>query len=326
LPKLNSNAVKTAIGLVIAAVAIWFTFRNTDLQELQTVLIGTRWVYTVAVLPALTLSYVFRIYRWTTLLAPIKKVSKADAAGPLITGFMLNSILPGRIGEFARAALLSRKADIPFASSFATVVVARLFDGLALTGLALVVMGAMWNSLSSSIRGGLIAAGCGYIGVLFVLIALRRWHEATARFLVFPLRKLRFSDLAVKIEKALLEFAAGLDILKDPVELLKVSFFTIGVWVSLCLSVVPLFYALGMQWVWHYPPLILVLAGFGMLIPTPAGTGTVHYAIGVLFPVITGIPEPQAKALAILFHATQFVPVIIAGLAVSKGNAELLKK
>lgn len=60
-----------------------------------------------------------------------------------------------------------------------------------------------------------------------------------------------------------------------------------------------------------------------MLIPTPGGAGTVHYAIGVLFPAITGIPEPKAKALAILFHATQFIPVIIAGLVVSKGNIKV---
>ena len=121
----------------------------------------------------------------------------------------------------------------------------------------------------------------------------------------------------------LLDFATGLDILKDPQELIRVSLLTAGVWLSLCVSVIPVFYALEMPWNWYYPPLILVLAGFGMLIPTPGGAGTVHYAIGVLFPAITGIPLPQAKALAIVFHATQFIPVIIAGLLVSKGNFKL---
>ncbi|MCP4647062.1 MAG: hypothetical protein GY852_04900, partial [bacterium] len=100
----------------------------------------------------------------------------------------------------------------------------------------------------------------------------------------------------------------------------KVSALTAGVWLSLCLSVIPVFFALEISLNWFYSPLILVLAGFGMLIPTPAGAGTVHYALGVLFPAITGIPEPQAKALAIVFHATQFIPVIIAGLAASRGN------
>ena len=76
-------------------------------------------------------------------------------------------------------------------------------------------------------------------------------------------------------------------------------------------------------WDWYSPALVLVLAGFGMLIPTPAGAGTVHYALGVLYPAITGIMEPQAKAMAIFFHATQFLPVILAGLAVSRGHLKV---
>jgi hypothetical protein len=69
-----------------------------------------------------------------------------------------------------------------------------------------------------------------------------------------------------------------------------------------------------MDFQWYYPPLILVLAGLGMLIPTPAGTGTIHYALGVVFPVITGIGESTAKVMAVVFHATQFLPIIVAGL------------
>lgn len=321
--KKNKRAIKLAAGVIIAALTVWLTFRNTDWHELKSAFGNARWGYILLVIPALASSYVFRVYRWVTLLAPMKEVRKTIAAPPLLTGFMLNSILPGRLGEFARSALLSRRTGIPFVSTFATVVIARLFDGLALTGFALVVMTAMWDSLSLSVRGGLIAAGCGYIAILFILIALRKWHEATSGFLVYPLRKFHFDKAASRIEKMLLDFATGLDILKNPGELVRVSALTVGVWLSLCVSVIPVFYALEMPWIWFYPPLILVLAGLGMLIPTPGGAGTVHYAIGVLFPAIIGIQDSQAKALAIVFHATQFIPVIIAGLVVTKGNIKL---
>lgn len=323
MQKKTKNILKLTVGIIIACLTIWLTFRSTNWSELKNAFANTRWGFVVLVLPTLAASYVFRIYRWVALLAPMQKVKKAVATPPLLTGFMMNSVFPGRLGEFARSALLSRSTGIPFVSSFATVVVARLFDGLALTGLTLVVMAAMWDNLSNSVRGGLIAASIGYVVILFVLIALRKWHEVTARVIVFPLRKLHFDKIASKIEKMLLDFAIGLDVLKDHKELVKISLLTMGVWLSLCVSVVPVFYALEMSWFWYYPPLILVLAGFGMLIPTPGGAGTIHYALGVLFPAITGIPEPQAKALAIVFHATQFIPVIIAGLLVSKGNIKL---
>lgn len=321
--KAHSRSLKLTAGIFIAALTIWLTFRKTDWGELQAVFATAGWGYALAVLPALAASYLFRIYRWVTLLAPVEKVRKSIAAPPLITGFMLNSVLPGRLGEFARSALLSRRTKIPFASSFATVVVARLFDGLTLTGLALVVMAAMWSSLSQTVRGGLIAAGCGYIAVLIVLVALRKWHGRTVKVIVWPLKRFKLFKASEAVEKMLLDFTAGLDILKDPGELLRVTFFSILVWLTLCASVIPVFMALDIQLEWYYPPLVLVLAGFGMLIPTPAGAGTVHYALGVLFPAITGLSEPKAKAMALFFHATQFLPVIIAGLAVSKGHLKV---
>lgn len=325
MQKRTKSVLKFAAGVLIAALTIWLTFRKTDWNSLQAIFSSAGWGYALAVLPALAISYTFRIYRWTALLFPMKEVRKRDAASPLITGFMLNSVLPGRLGEFARSALLSRKTDLPFPSVFATVVVARLFDGLSLTGLTLVVMTAMWSSLSQAIRGGLIAAGCGYLAVLLILLALRRWHRRTASVLVWPFRKLKLYRLAEKLEKALLDFALGLDILRNPVELIKVAALSAGVWLSLCISIIPVFSALGMEWDWYYPPLVLVLAGFGMLIPTPAGAGTVHYALGVLFPAITGVPEDQAKVMALFFHATQFLPIIAAGLLASKGNLGKLK-
>jgi len=323
LRKEHDRSLKLLIGILIAGLTIWLTFRKTDWPELLGVFQTAGWGYALAVLPALAASYIFRIYRWVALLGPVGKVRKATDAPPLITGFMLNSVLPGRLGEFARSALLTRKTGIPFASTFATVVVARLFDGLSLTGLTLVVMAAMWERLSQTVRSGLIAAGCGYIAVLLVLVALRKWHGRTVSVLVWPFRKLGLRPLAERMEKLLLDFAAGLDILKDPGELVKVTLFSILVWVSLCLSVIPVFMALDIPWEWYSPALVLVLAGFGMLIPTPAGAGTVHYALGVLYPAITGIMEPQAKAMAIFFHATQFLPVILAGLVVSRGNLKV---
>ncbi len=322
--KINrASSVKLLIGTAIALLTIWLTFRKTDWNELSAVFQTAGWGYALAVLPALALSYLFRIYRWVTLLAPVGKVKKTSATPPLITGFMLNSVLPGRLGEFARSALLTRKTGIPFASSFATVVVARLFDGLTLTGLAIVVMAAMWESLSVAVRSGLIAAGVGYAVILLVLIALGKWHGRTVAVIVWPLKRFGFHRMAARVERMLLDFAAGLDILKDPGEIIRVTALSLGVWLALCASAIPVFLALDIPWEWYYPPLVLVLSGFGMLIPTPAGAGTVHYALGVLFPVITGIPEPRAKAMAIFFHATQFLPVIVAGLAVSRGNLKI---
>ncbi len=312
--------LRTAVGLVIALATLWLAFRKTAWTELAEVVSAASLAPLLLVLPLLAASYMFRILRWRVLLGHMEKIPYRILTPPVLVAFMLNAILPGRVGEVIRAVLLSRKTTVPFSSAFATVVVARLFDGLSLTFMTLLVMLSMWGNLTGPIRSGLIMAGVGYLAVLLVLAALRAWHDKTAAILVKPVRFLGFSGAADKVERLLLSFAAGLDVLKSPRDLLKAVACSAGVWGCLTISVIPVFWSLGMAFQWNTAPLVLILSGLGMLIPTPAGTGTIHYLLGVVFPVVTGIPEASAKAMAILFHATQFLPVIVAGLIAGGGG------
>jgi len=276
-----------------------------------------QWPVLLVVLLPLALSYLFRINRWRFLLSPIGNISAKDAAGPLITGFFVNSILPGRVGEILRALLLSRRTSVPRASSFATVVLARIFDGLTLAAMTLIVLAVLWSKLDGTIRLGLIAASLMYMAVLLMLLALRKWREGTARVISAPLRWLKLNDLSSRFERLLISFARGLEILRNWKDTIRVCLYSICVWGTLALSVIPVFWAMHLQFVWYYPLLVLVLAGLGMLIPTPAGTGTIHGALVLVLPGLVGITAANTRILALLFHTTQFIPIILVGLIVA---------
>jgi uncharacterized protein (TIRG00374 family) len=304
-------------GVIIAVIALYLTYRKTDTAYLLSVLREMQWAILLLVLIPLALSYVLRIIRWRFLLSPISDVSSKDAAGPLITGFFVNSILPGRVGEILRALLLSRRTSMPRASSFATVVLARIFDGLTLAFMTLIVLAIFWSKLDSATRLGLMAAGLLYLIVLLTLISLRKWKEGTARIISAPLKLIRLNSLSVKLEKLLISFSHGLEILRDWRDTLRVSLYSVCVWGLLAVSVVPVFWAMHLQILWYYPLLVLVLAGLGMLIPTPAGAGTVHGALVLVLPGLIGITAESARILALLFHTTQFLPIILVGLIVA---------
>lgn len=308
------------MGLVIAAATLWLTFRKTDMGAIAEALAQSDWVWLLAVLPFLAASYLLRIVRWRILLSPVRSVSFKTATGPLLSGFMINSILPGRVGELVRALLLSRKTGVSRASSMATVVLARLFDGLTLTAFTLLVLLWNWDAFSPAVRLGLAGAGLLYLTVLGLLVALRVWHERAAAAVARPIG-LVSSALSARVRGILVSFSDGLEVLQSSREVVQVALLSLGVWLSLAVSTVPALLSLRIEVLPIYPILILVLAAFGMLIPTPAGTGTVHYALGVLLPAITLIDGTQAKLLAIVFHASQFLPIIAAGLlaAASEG-------
>ncbi|OPL19991.1 MAG: hypothetical protein AVO35_00605 [Candidatus Aegiribacteria sp. MLS_C] len=304
-------------GLLIAAAALYLTYRKTDGEALFRALGQIHWPLLVLVLPPLVSSYVFRVIRWRKLLVPLGDVSVRDASGPLITGFFVNTLLPGRVGEILRALLLSRRTGIPRAGSFATVVLARIFDGLTLAAMTLIVLTVLWTRLDGATRLGLAAAGAMYVAFLVMLASLHRYRERAAGMLAAPLRWIGLRKQALRLQVLLLSFARGLDSLRDWRDTLKVSLYSILVWGSLTVSVIPVFLAMDLAVIWYYPVMLLVLAGLGMLIPTPAGTGTVHGALVLVLPALIGITQQTTRVLALLFHTTQFLPVIAVGLVVA---------
>jgi len=304
-------------GIIIAGIALYLTYRKTDATQLLLILREMAWPFLLLVLPPLILSYAFRIFRWRFLLSPVGSVSIKETSGPLITGFFVNSILPGRVGEILRALLLSRRTSIPGASSFATVLLARIFDGLTLAAMTLAVLSVLWNELNTTIRLGLVVAGLLYMAILLMLIALRKWKDGTARAISAPIRWLGFHSMSLKFEKQLVSFSHGLEILRNWTDTVRVIFYSLGVWGSLALSVIPVFWTMHLHVLWYYPLLVLVLAGLGMLIPTPAGTGTIHGALVLVLPGLIGITAESTRIFALLFHTTQFLPVILVGIVIA---------
>jgi uncharacterized protein (TIRG00374 family) len=318
--RFTRTARHVAIGLFIAAIALFLTYSKIDTTEVSATLSESDWPLLLLVPLPLALSYIFRIVRWRILLTPMGKVSSRQAAGPLLAGFMINSLVPARAGEVVRALLLSRKTGISRSSSLATVVLARLFDGLTLTGMALVALTFLWSQIQPEVRAGLIAAGGLYLLVLAAFVLLRLRRRSAMRLLLWPFRRagVHFRE---KLERALDSFADGLAVLQSGRELLQVIIATIGVWSMIVLSVVPALYALRLPFLWYYPVLVIILAALGMLIPTPAGTGTIHAALVFALPVLTTLSSSESGLLALVFHLTQFLPVILVGIiaAVSEG-------
>src|SRR5437660_5925724 len=80
-----------------------------------------------------------RSARWGLLL-PEHSVKTSMLFRALVVGFTVNNLLPLRMGEIARAYLLSRWCRIPYGATIASLVVERVLDGLSLAVLLLVAL------------------------------------------------------------------------------------------------------------------------------------------------------------------------------------------
>ena len=128
-----------AVGSVLSGVTLYLAFRNVPLRELGVYLasIDYRWILPAAA--AVLLSFILRTLRWQVILGSVRQLGFRRVFHPLMIGFMLNCILPGRVGELARPAILQKNEHVPFSAGLATVATERIFDMGLLIGLLAVV-------------------------------------------------------------------------------------------------------------------------------------------------------------------------------------------
>lgn len=161
-------------GLVISAIALVIVLYVVDLKRLLAALQLADYRLVLLGILITLLWLVVRGFLWKTLLRD--QASFGDAFWTLNEGYLLNNILPFRLGEIARAYLLSRKTSIAFWEVLSSIVIERTLDlamavGLLLSTLALAV-GAYWARQA--------AYGVGFavlflLGLLYIVARNREW-------------------------------------------------------------------------------------------------------------------------------------------------------
>jgi uncharacterized protein (TIRG00374 family) len=157
-----------SIGLIIAILYV------VDLRAMVEAIRNANYVRLSI---ALAIGFVWMAIRgmvWWTLLR--NRGAYKDVFWSLSAGYLLNNVLPFRLGELGRAFLLSRKTDMKFMEILPTVVIERVVDlgfsaALLLTALPFVV------NVEGADRIGYIVGGVVVLGLLSMYIVARntRW-------------------------------------------------------------------------------------------------------------------------------------------------------
>jgi len=215
--------IRFVIGIVISLIALAILVALVDGQQVAA---AFKQINILVVAPLgllLVLALLGRAFAWRVILK--EKISLLQSFLIINAGYLVNTILPFRIGELARVFLLL-PAGFRFWSALPTIVVERIFDlGFALTLFFIGLPFALdfsQNLFSLYLLAGLIVLG---ITVLILLVRNKekvfRWLEST-------------NFLGDKFKTRLIEFArsvlSGLEILSDPLELTKVFFGMVLSW------------------------------------------------------------------------------------------------
>jgi uncharacterized protein (TIRG00374 family) len=130
-----------AIGLALTVLLLWWVFRDAHWAEMWAHLQRANMALVLLAVAVGTCMFPLRARRWRPILSSVAPDLPFD---PLwrstAVGMMANNILPARIGELVRAYMLTRLTPVPFAASFASLVVDRAFDAVVVLLLMVMAM------------------------------------------------------------------------------------------------------------------------------------------------------------------------------------------
>ncbi len=77
---------------------------------------------------SIVLGHLFKVYRWKQLIETYEKTNDENLIDALSIGYLINYILPYRIGDIVRAILSGKKMKNGISFSFATIILDRIMD------------------------------------------------------------------------------------------------------------------------------------------------------------------------------------------------------
>lgn len=305
---------QTLVGFGLSALILALLARTVDPAAIGSAL-ATADYRLIPLAVGLYFSGVFvRSARWHLLLPP-GSGSTWLLFRALVVGFTVNNLLPGRLGEFARAYLLSVWRGVPYGVTLASVVVERILDGLALAFILLLALALVPDAPGYLLVAGLGAFGGFSVGALLVALAawrsdvLIRLADAVARRL--PPRLARITRSVAR------SFASGLGIVRGLPLLLRLAALSLLGWLFELTMFWVVMQALPMPSSWGHALLSGAAANFATLAPSSPGyVGTFDGVLSQVLVDSMDVSRDLATAYAIVVHATLYFPVILVGMAV----------
>lgn len=304
-------------GVALSAVCLWYAFRGVDLDGLGREMgrVGAPWV-AASILAGLA-SLVIRGVRWRYLLPNGGMAPLGALVSATFIGIMANNVLPARLGEVVRAWVFARHDGRPMAVVFASIVLERILDVIALVailGLTLLLSPPLAGSGGAVFRRmgliGLLLSSAFIAGLVIVVRYENLIHRATDRLAGSgqPGWKVRALNLFRR-------FIEGLCALRTGRQTFQVVWLSLLVWAAGVVSFYVLAKGFDLGLTLAQTSLVFAAVLFGIAVPSAPGfVGTFHGFCVAGLTLVSSTDPTTAAAYATLLHGSQWLAINMVGL------------
>lgn len=322
-----SKVFKYVLSALLAAVLLYFSFREVEWADFVEGIKGCRWEFVALSMAAGAFAFWLRGLRWRRLLLPIDdSITRLTTFNGINIGNISNFVFP-RIGEFVRCGVITRRSlpmdqhhpehkKASYDKVLGTVVLERSWELLVmLILLAVVVVGGfdrfgsffveqIWSPMSGRLDFSIwwvVAAAAVVCGAgCWVLWRYRDTNAFCSKVWGIFRGILQGFASCMKMDQKWLFFAYT--------ALIWLTYWLMAastVWAAPFLSDLSLIDALFLS----------LVGGLGFAVPVPGGIGAFHFIISLALSGLYGIPMEMGIVYATLSHTSQAITQILFGAA-----------
>ena len=302
---------KTIVSILVplAIIAFFVALNRESLSRVPGLIAGASPTLVLVAFLVFYLGFPLRGLRWKMLLAGTGfRIGVKDSTEILFLSWLVNCLVPAKLGDVYRAYLLRINSDASLSRTFGTVFIERILDifTIALMGIA----AGYW-----SFRGGLPPSIQVLFGVALVIVAL-------LALALFTLRNFgRRILVALPTPKRIVEFydrfEQGVFGALQRRQLPALGSLSVAIWMTEALRLYFVVLALGFPGVSLGVSGAVFVALIGSLLTavplSPAGLGIVEAGIVGVLTVVYGVSLPEATAIALLDRVISVFSVIVFG-------------
>ncbi|MBI5503893.1 MAG: flippase-like domain-containing protein [Deltaproteobacteria bacterium] len=308
------RTIQLLAGVVLSGLFLWLALRGEDWGAIGTEIARAdlRWIALTLPLGAYVLYA--RSQRWRILLE--RSHGCAVAMEPIYSasaiGFMANMVLPFRVGEIARPYLVARSTGLSMATTFATVIVERVLDlmALAVFGIGIVLIADVPPAVTYAAEAVAAITVIAFGGAYFVTVHRGRVLPVLDRLWAkIPV----VGPVVLRLEH---EFVDGMSSITDPATMLRAVIWSLYIWCVIAVGFAFGFRALGLD----VPFLgggitVTTVVALAVSVPSaPAFVGQFEWGCKLALEQVYGVVGSAAVSYSLLLHAAQFVTQNLIGM------------
>ncbi|MFH2056671.1 MAG: lysylphosphatidylglycerol synthase transmembrane domain-containing protein [bacterium] len=302
---------KRLVGLLVALGLLFATFYKINFEELWATLERVNlWLLLGAFVSAILMNCA-KAMRWGEIMKGAKVIRPMRILALFHLGQMINLSLPVLTGQAGRVVMVAKQEGLSKTFCLTTVVMEVLFDGLSL--IVLIYLSSFIFSFPDWVRQAEIYAALGVSALILLLVLILRNQRALAYFGKTKIRR-RFPKFYCKLQQIAKSVTDGLHTLRSMKQILKVSAYSVLVWICHVGVACTLIMAFKLDVPVWAGVVVIIVNSILLLVPiSPGNIGSFQLAVfGAL--AMFSVSKSEAVAFSLVLHLMDLAPVFLVGI------------